>query len=148
MFDNNISYEKLTKLDEKQYEEVLSLQISKQNIIRIAKDCILNLEKNILKNYSLLICIDKLCPLKDNKIFDSKKLEEIFHIFKKEFIEYKKNSVLNPISKRYQNGKEEQKIDNLNILPKSEQIEKRFEFLKLIIKLQAELKQYNILKKF
>ena len=139
MFDNNISYEKLTKLDEKQYEEVLSLQISKQNIIRIAKDCILNLEKNILKNYSLLICIDKVCPLKDNKIFDSKQLEEIFHKFKKEFIEYKKNSVLNPISKRYQNGKEEQKIDNLNILPKSEQIEKRFEFLKLIIKLQAEL---------
>ena len=146
MFDNNISYEKLTKLDEKQYEEVLSLQISKQNIIRIAKDCILNLEKNILKNYSLLICIDKVCPLKDNKIFDSKQLEEIFHKFKKEFIEYKKNSVLNPISKRYQNGKEEQKIDNLNILPKSEQIEKRLEFLKLIIKLQAELKQYNILK--
>ena len=30
MFDNNISYEKLTKLDEKQYEEFLSLQISKQ----------------------------------------------------------------------------------------------------------------------
>jgi len=145
MFDN-ISYEKLIKLDEIQYEEVLSLQNNKQKIIKIANECLLNLEKNILKNYSLLICINKVCPFKENKIFDSKKLEEIFDIFKKEFLEYKKNSGSYPISKRYQNNKKESKIDNYNTLSQYETIEKRLEFLKLIIKVQAELKQYNILK--
>ena len=78
----DITYEKLIKLDETKYENILRYQQSIQKIIKIAKDCLDNLEKNILKNYSLLICIAKVCPFKDNKIFESKEFEEIERIFR------------------------------------------------------------------
>ena len=78
----DITYEKLIKLDETKYENILRYQQSIQKIIKIAKDCLANLEKNILKNYSLLICVDKVCPFKDNKIFESKEFEEIERIFR------------------------------------------------------------------
>ena len=128
----DITYEKLIKLDETKYENILRYQQSTQNIIKITKDCLANLEKNILKNYSLLICVDKVCPFKDNKIFESKEFEEIFDKFKKEFLEFKNKSEL--ICK---NNQDESKNDTLK---------NRLEFLKFFIKIQAEIKQYNILK--
>jgi len=137
----NISYEKLILFNERKFEEILNFQQSSKNIKKIADDCIANLEKNILKNYSLLICIDKVVPFKDKKIFDSIQLEEIFYKFKKDFLNYKENYVSN------HNGKDESKNDNLNVLPQSEQIEKRLEFLKFLIKILAEFNLYNILKK-
>ena len=128
----DITYEKLIKLDETKYEKNLRDQQSTQKIIKISKDCLANLEKNILKNYSLLICVDKVCPFKDNKIFESKEFEEIFDKFKKEFLEFKNNSEL--ICK---NNQDESKNDTLK---------NRLEFLIFFIKIQAEIKQYNILK--
>jgi len=139
------SYEKLIELDENKFEGILRL-ITKQKIIKIANDCVSNLEKNILKNYSLLINIDIVCPFKDNKILDSKQLEEIFHIFKKEFLEYKIKYEKSIFSESNLHNKEESKNNNLNVLPQSEQIEKRLEFLKFIIKILTEFKQYDNLK--
>ena len=117
------SYEKLIKIKETKYEGILQMKTTRV-IIRFANDCAENLkkiEKNennekklILKNYALLICVDKVCPFKENKIFDSKKLKEIFDIFKKEFLEFKKNPHL--ISNNNQD--EESKKDNVNDLPK------------------------------
>ena len=118
------SYEKLIELDENKFEGILRL-ITKQKIIKIANDCASNLEKNILKNYSLLINIDIVCPFKDNKILDSKQLEEIFHIFKKEFLEYKIKYEKSIFSESNLHNKEESKNNNLNVLPQSEQIEKK-----------------------
>ena len=135
---SNITYEKLIKYDETKYEEILLYTQNKKKIRKIANDCIANLEKNILKNYSLLISIDKVCPLKENKIFDSKQIEEICYIFKKDFLE--------SISNSNQNNKVQSKNVNLNVLPQLEQIEKRLEFLKFFIKTLTELKEYNILK--
>ena len=128
----DITYEKLIKLDETKYEIILRYQPSIQTIIKITKDCLANFEKNILKNYSLFICVDKVCPLKDNKIFESKEFEEIFDKFKKEFLEFKSNSEL--ICK---NNQDESKNDTLK---------NRLEFLKFFIKILTEIKQYNILK--
>ena len=142
---HNVSYEKLIKLDEKYFEDILRFQKNKQRVIKIANDCILSFEKNILKNYSLLICIDKICSFKDIKILDSKKLEEIFYKFKKEFSEYKNNFEQKSISESNHNDKDKSKNDNLNAI-QLKQIEKRLDFLRFIIKILGELKQYNILK--
>ena len=141
------SYEELIKINETKYEEILQMK-TKNLIIKIANDCAKSLkkiEKNendrgkiILKNYSLLISLDKVCPFKENKIFDSKQLKEIFDIFKNEFFGLKNNN-------NNQDEENKSKKDNVNDLPKSEQIEKRLEFLKFFIKILGESKEYNIL---
>ena len=141
----NLSYEELIKRDEKEWEEILKYQNSKKNLINIIKNCIQNLEKNILKHYPLLICLDKSTPFIENDIFDSKGLEDIFSRFKNEFIEYNKNVSQNngeDISQRNQDEKDKQKTDSFQ----SEQIVKRLEFLKFLIEIQLKFKEYTILK--
>ena len=123
----NISYDKLINFPEEKFEEILKCQQSTLKNKKIAKECVANLDKNILKNYSLLIHIDKVTPFKDNKIFESKEIEEIFRIFKNEFIEFKNNQV-----KSNDDDTQSEKI--------------RFEFLTFFIRILGEFKQYNILK--
>ena len=134
----DIKYEKLIKENETEYEEILRFQQSTEKIKKIAKECLSNLEENILKNYSLLKSIDKVSSFKDGKIFDSKTFVEIFEKFKKDFLDFKEKS-----NKDNKDNKEESK--NLNALPQSEQIQKRLDFLKFLIKIHGELNQYNIL---
>ena len=119
----NITYDKLIQFNEEKIIEILKFQQSSQKNKKIANDCAANLEKNILKNYSLLITIDKVTPFKDNAIFKSEELEQIFMIFKKDYIEQVKSK------------------DDIQ----SNKI--RFEFLEFFIRILGELKQYNILKK-
>ena len=142
----SLSYEELIKKDKAEWEEILKYQNSKTNLINIIKNCIENLEKNILKHYPLLICLNKSTPFIENKIFDSKGLDDVFSRFKNEFIEYNKNACHNngeDISQRNQDEKDKEKTD----LSQSEQIEKRLEFLKFLIEIQLNFKEYNILKK-
>ena len=128
----NITYEKLIEEDEKEYEQILRFQNSTNKVIKIAKECLSNFKKNIFKNYSLLICIDKVSSFKESKIFDSKKFEEILEIFKTEFKEYKEKS-------------NKGELKNENSISISEQNEKRLKFLKFLIDIAIELKLSEVI---
>ena len=112
----NISYEKLIILDENKYEEIFRFNQGIQKLKSIAYECVSNFKENILKNYSILISIDKVAPFIENEILDLQTLEQLFN---KEFLEYK-NYIQNKesISESNQNDKDKLKI----VLPQSEQI--------------------------
>ena len=137
----NISYEKLLTLDENKYEEIFRFNQGIQKLKSIAKECISNFKENILKNYSILISLDKISPLIENEILDSQTLEEMFN---EEFVEYKNNLAQKKesISESNQNDKDKLK----NVPPQSEQIEKRLEFLKFLVKFQGGNNHYDYLK--
>ena len=136
----NMSYEKLLTLDEKKYEEIFRFYQGIQKLKSIANECVSNFKQNILKNYSILISIDKTSPFIENEIFDLKILEELFN---KEFLEYKNfEQNKESISESNQNDKDKLK----NVLPQSEQYEKRLEFLKFLVKFQGGNKHYNNIK--
>ena len=136
----NLSYEKLLTLDENKYEEIFIFNQGIQKLKSIANECVSNFKQNILKNYSILISIDKISPFIENEILDLKILEELFN---KEFLEYKNfEQNKESISESNQNDKDKLK----NVLPQSEQYEKRLEFLKFLVKFQAENNHYNNIK--
>ena len=133
----NISYEKLITYDENKYEEILRYNQGVQKLKSIANNCVSNFEGNIPKNYSVLICIDKISPFKDNEILDSQTLEELFN---KEFLKYEQNK--KSISESNKDYKNKVKSDS----SQSEQIEKRLEFLKFLLKFQEGNNHYNYVK--
>jgi len=136
----NISYEKLITLDENKYEQIFRFNQGVQKLKSIANECVSNFKENIFKNYSILISIDKVSPFIENEILELQTLEQLFN---KEFLEYK-NHIQNKesISESNQNDKDKLK----DVLPQSELIEKRLEFLKFLLKFQTGNKHYNDLK--
>ena len=136
----NISYEKLLNLDENKYEEIFRFYQGIQKLKSIANECVSHFKENILKNYSILISIDKISPFIENEILDLKILEELFN---KEFLEYK-NFEQNKESIFESNQNDKDKLTN--VLPKSEQYEKRLEFLKFLVKFQTGNNHYNNIK--
>ena len=140
----NISYEKLIKLDEKQYEEILRIQNSTQKVTKIANDCIKNLEKNILKNILLLFYINKISNFKEIEKVEPTIFEDLFNKFKKELLEYEENK--DSISKSIQDDKDKTKNGNSNTFLYPELINKKLEIFKMFVKIQAELNSYSILK--
>ena len=136
----NISYNKLLTLDEKKYEDIFRFNQGIKKLKDIANECVSNFKENILKNYSILISMDKISPFIENEILDSKILEELFN---KEFLEYKNfEQNKESISESNQNDKDKLK----NVSPQFEQNEKRLEFLKFLVKFQEGNNNYNNIK--
>jgi len=136
----NISYKKLLTLDEKKYEDIFRFIQGIKKLKDIANECVSNFKENILKNYSILISMDKISPFIENEILDSKILEELFN---KEFLEYK-NFEQNKESISESNKNDKDKLKNVS--PQFEQNEKRLEFLKFLVKFQTGNNHYNDIK--
>ena len=135
-----ISYKKLLTLDEKKYKDIFRFNQGIKKLKDIANECVSNFKENILKNYSILISMDKISPFIENEILDSKILEELFN---KEFLDYKNfEQNKESISESNQNDKDKLK----NVSPQFEQNEKRLEFLKFLVKFQTGNNHYNNIK--